>query len=93
MKFCCSVRRDGELRPPAVCFLQEQSTITSAVSPSVLERATMTSFPNVLKVHNVLSDRTASGIGSATRNAPNVPNISRALKYVPGLTIMTTFSR
>lgn len=43
----------------------------------------MTSFPNVLNVHNVLNDRTAGGIGSATSNGPNVLNISFALKYAP----------
>lgn len=41
----------------------------------------MTSFPNVLNVHNVLNDRT--GMGSATSDGPNVLNTSFALKYAP----------
>lgn len=49
----------------------------------------MTSFPNVLNVHNVLNDRT--GMGSATSDGPNVLNTSFALKYAPCLTIMTVF--
>lgn len=49
----------------------------------------MTSFPNVLSVHNVLSDRAASGIVFS----PNVPDMSCALKYVPRLTVTRTFSR
>lgn len=49
----------------------------------------MTSLPNVLNVHNVLNDSTACAIGSATSNGPNVLNLSFALKYAPGLAVMT----
>ncbi len=48
----------------------------------------MTSFPNVLNVHNVLNDKTASGIGFAVCNGPNVLNINCAPKFVPRLTII-----
>lgn len=50
----------------------------------------MTSFPNV---YNVLTDRAASGSRSALSKGPTFLSMSRALKDVPQLAIMRTFSR
>lgn len=82
---------EEEMFQPAVFCINSELSLLSFLR--LLEGRTMTSFPNVSNVYNVLNDRSASGIGSTTSDGPNFVYASGALKYVPCLTIIRTFSR